>query len=485
MQSTLLDRPETLERARLSRDPHFDGRFYVGVLTTGIYCRPICPATPPRSDNVRFYPTAASAAEAGFRPCLRCRPETAPGTPVWAGTSTTVQRALRLIESGALDSGNLELLAERLGVTSRHLRRLFQQHLGASPTAVANTQRLHFAKRLITDSTMPMSDIAIASGFNSVRRFNDAFKATYKRTPRSLRTRRAADGEAGFTLRVPVRAPFDWSSVLEFFAARAIPHVESVRDDAYRRSVRFGNATGLMETRFDTASSTLVVTLAGLDVANLLPATNRVRAMFDTDAPIADITRLLQADPALASAAKLDPPARVPGAFSGFELAVRAILGQQVSVAAATTLSGRVAERYGDRLSLAPDVTRVFPEAGTLARARFNDMGITGARIATIRSLARAIESGELSLELHDDPVAVRERLLAIPGIGPWTAEYIVMRALKDPDAFPTADLGLLRAFDDVKQRRIKPKELDELSEQWRPWRAYAALSLWAAHSGG
>lgn len=477
-------KPETCERARLARDARFDGRFYIAVVTTGIYCRPICPATPPKSENVRFYQTAAGAADAGFRPCLRCRPESAPGTPVWVGTSTTVQRALRLIESGALDNDDLESLAVRLGVTSRHLRRLFQTHLGVSPTTVAATQRLHFAKRLISDSSLPMSEIALASGFNSVRRFNDAFKASYQRTPRSLRKHSGTSDEQGLMLKMSVREPYDWKAMLAFFKARAIPTVEEVDGHQYRRSISIGASVGFLEASKNEKDSTIEVRVHGMKAADLLPLTSRLRLLFDTDAPIGDIQALLAKDARLAAATGTRKVARVPGAFDGFELAVRAILGQQVSVAAATTLAGRVAKHYGSSAEVNGRAVQCFPRPSTLARARFNSMGILSSRIATIRALAQAVASGALVLESHADPETTCDALLELPGIGPWTAQYIVMRALKHPDAFPSSDLGLLRAFDRAMGRRIKPKELEALADNWRPWRAYAALTLWQHSSG-
>jgi AraC family transcriptional regulator of adaptative response / DNA-3-methyladenine glycosylase II len=390
-----------------------------------------------------------------------------------------------LIESGALDNADLEDLATRLGVTSRHLRRLFQEHLGVSPSMVAATQRLHFAKRLISDSSLPMADIALASGFNSVRRFNDAFKASYQRPPRSLRKHATADDEHGLVLRISVRHPYDWQAMLRFFRARAIPFVEDVTAEEYRRSIRIGQSAGYLEASMDQPASALRVRTYGIKAADLLPLTSRLRLLFDTDAPIQDIRKLLTQDATLAAAANLKTIARVPGAFDGFELAVRAILGQQVSVAAATTLAGRVAERYGEALVVDGRAIQCFPRPGVLSRARFNAMGITSARIASIRALSRAVEEGQLILESHAEPLATYDALVALPGIGPWTAEYVVMRVLKHPDAFPSSDLGLLRAFDTVYGRRIKPKELEALAENWRPWRSYAALTLWQHSSGG
>lgn len=479
---------EVFERARLSRDLRFDGRFFVGVRTTGIYCRPICPANPPKSANVTFFPTAAAAGEAGFRPCLRCRPECAPGTPAWVGTSTTVQRGLRLIAEGALDDGNIEMLATRLGVTSRHLRRLFTRHLGASPLAVAHTQRLHFAKRLIDQTSLPMRDVSLAAGYGSVRRFNDTFRKTYGRTPRELRRSKESRSAAGsLVVQLPCRQPFDWTSLLRFFAGRAIPGVEHVHGNRYLRSIEIGGAPGVIDV--EDAGGSLALRLHGIDTARLFPVVQRTRSLFDLDAPVADIEQVLSRDPLLRRLLRQQAGVRVPGAWDGFELTVRAILGQQVSVKAATTLAGRIAQRYGepmevavDGLSHAPD--RLFPKPQRLVRARLESLGVIRSRAATIRAVARAVVAGELDFSAAAHPDALRQALLAIRGIGDWTAEYVAMRALKNPDAFPASDLGLLRAVAGAGGARARPAELLARAEDWRPWRAYAALLLWGSPAG-
>jgi AraC family transcriptional regulator of adaptative response / DNA-3-methyladenine glycosylase II len=479
---------EIFERARLSRDARFDGRFFVGVKTTGIYCRPICPANLPKSENVVFYLTAAAASEAGFRPCLRCRPECAPGTPAWGGTSATVQRGLRLISEGALDDGDVEGLAERLGVTSRHLRRLFARHVGASPLAVAHTQRLHFAKRLIDQTALTMQDISVASGFGSVRRFNDTFRKTYGRTPRELR--RVGDTSVvsrALSVRLPYRRPFDWSALLEFLAGRATPGVELVRDGRYLRTVDLGTARGVIEvTGMD---GQVLLSLHGVGTRALFPVVQRVRSMFDLDAPIDDIANVLGRDTVLKAMLRNRPGVRVPGAWDGFELTVRAILGQQVSVKAATTFAGRIAARYGDRIELAledfPDAPcRLFPTPQKLVRARLENLGIIRSRARTIRDVARATLEGRLSFDATQSAQDFRAALTSIRGIGDWTAEYVAMRAFKNPDAFPASDLGLLRAFDGEEGRRLRPAELARRADSWRPWRAYAALLIWGSDSG-
>lgn len=482
---------EVYERARLARDARFDGHFYVAVKTTGIYCRPICPANAPKSKNISFFPSAAAAGEAGFRPCLRCRPESAPGTPAWSGTSTTVRRGLRLISSGALDEGNVELLADRLGVTSRHLRRLFNAHLGASPLAVAHTQRLHFAKRLIDETRLPMSHIADAAGYGSIRRFNDAFKNTYQRTPRDLRAFRdrgaSNDRNAKLTVRLPYRKPFNWNSLLEFFAHRAIPGVEMVAGKFYTRTISIGGEHGLLTVGPARKGDYLSLTLDGIATGNLFEVVQRAREIFDLDAPVDDIAKALRKDKVLAAMLKKQRGIRVPGAWDGFELAVRAILGQQISVAAATTLSGRIARQYGEPLadnltSDAISLGYIFPTPARLARARFNDVGLVRSRAATIRSLAAAVNRGDLDFDFSQDPEDFCNKLKSIKGIGDWTAQYVAMRVLKNPDAFPTSDLGLLKAID--APNRVSSTTLSIRSENWRPWRAYAALLLWGSLSG-
>jgi len=487
---------EIYERARLSRDARFDGQFFVAVRTTGIYCRPICPAVAPKRENVSFYPSAAAACEAGYRPCLRCRPECAPGTPAWSGTSTTVRRGLRLISEGALDDGSIEQLSDRLGVTSRHLRRLFTKHLGASPLSVAHTQRLHFAKRLIDQTNLPMSQISTAAGYGSIRRFNDAFSNTYGRTPRELRRRRHKEDEIAGTLtvRLPWRSPYDWDGIAEFLAGRATPGVEQVAGDRYLRTISISGEVGVIECRADTAGGCVRLTVHGIATQSLFPLVQRVREMFDVDAPVAEISKLVNADQDLAKLLHNRPGIRVPGAWDGFELTVRAILGQQVSVKAATTLAGRIANRYGESVVLPETVSipnskikldRLFPTPQKLARARFNDIGLVNSRAEAIRRVAQAVCNGSLRFDNAQDPEDFRQSLTSIRGIGDWTAQYVAMRALKYPDAFPASDLGLLKAIGVSGNAGIK--ELRRRAESWRPWRSYAAMLLWRSlsNSGG
>ena len=478
----------TYERARISRDPRFDGRFFVAVRTTGIYCRPICPAVTPKRQNVEFFTTAAAAGEAGYRPCLRCRPECAPGSPAWNGTSTTVRRGLKLIADGALERDGVEGLAERLGVTDRHLRRLFRQHVGASPQAIAHTQRLHFAKALIDQTSLKMADIALAAGFGSTRRFNDAVRNTWGRTPRELRKLRApAIATDALSIHLPYHKPYDWPLMQGFLGARAIPGVESIDGDSFRRVVRVDDGAAFV-TVADNGDG-LTATVQGVPPTSLFKVVQTLRDAFDVDAPIREITATLAGDPQLERLIERFPGIRVPGAFDRFEQIVRAILGQQVSVKAATTLAGRIAHRYGDKVDApagAPGLEVLFPRPARLARAKLESLGLTSGRASTIRRVAAAIDRGDLELDPAGSFAEFIEAFTSIKGIGDWTAQYVLLRGMKDPDAFPASDLGIIKALSRGDGERIKPRDAAALSEAWQPWRAYAALLLWKqAEAGG
>jgi AraC family transcriptional regulator of adaptative response / DNA-3-methyladenine glycosylase II len=472
----MLDR-QICSRARLSRDPRFDGKFFIGVVGSGVYCRSICPAPTAKEKNVRCFPTAAAAAEAGFRPCLRCRPECSPGTPAWLGTSNTVSRALRLIGERGLEDGGVEVLAARLGVGSRHLRRLFLKHLGATPTSVAHTRRLHFAKKLIDETGLPMTQIALASGFGCVRRFNAGIRDVYHRTPtqiRRLARKTQVQPENQYLFRLRFRPPFDWKGMLSFLAARATPGVETVENGCYRRSISLNDTHGYFEISLDEANHALIARVQFGDPRSLFFITERIRSMFDLNADWTAIAQTLKADPVLATLIKSEPGLRVPGCWNGFELAVRAILGQQVSVKGATTLAGRLVKTFGQEFSSAAGLTHIFPRPQTLADANFAGIGLPGARSETIRSLAQAVCNGRIKFDGVIDSSEFLLRLCEIPGIGQWTAQYVAMRALGEPDAFPSTDLGLMRAM-----RLESARELERLAEAWRPWRSYAAVHLW------
>jgi AraC family transcriptional regulator of adaptative response / DNA-3-methyladenine glycosylase II len=464
-------------RARLSRDPRFDGKFFIGVVGSGVYCRSICPAPTAKEKNVRYFPTAAAAAEAGFRPCLRCRPECSPGTPAWLGTSNTVSRALRLIGESGLEDGGVEALAERLGVGSRHLRRLFLKHLGATPTAVAHTRRLHFAKKLIDETHLPMTQIALASGFGCVRRFNAGIRKVYHRTPTQIRRiARQTQGqpENQYLFRLRYRPPYDWKGMLAFLAARATPGVEVVEAGSYRRSISLNSNHGYFEVSLDEANHALLARVQFGDPRSLFFITERIRSMFDLNADWSAIARTLSSDAALVTRMGAEPGLRVPGCWNGFELAIRAILGQQVSVRGATTLAGRLAKIFGEPFPGMAGLTHIFPSPQALAGANIASIGLPSARAETIRALTRAVCDGRISFDNVVDSNDFLARLCEIPGIGNWTAQYIAMRALGEPDAFPSADLGLLRAL-----HITSPRELERRAEAWRPWRAYAAVHLW------
>jgi AraC family transcriptional regulator of adaptative response / DNA-3-methyladenine glycosylase II len=470
-------------RALTARDPRFDGRFFTAVRTTGIYCRPICPARTPKAENCIFYPTAAAAQEAGFRPCLRCRPESSPDLGAWRGTSSTVSRALTLIEAGALDEADVAAVADRLGVGERQLRRLFHRHLGASPVAVAQTRRVLLAKQLLHETRLPMTDVALASGFGSVRRFNETFQQLYGRPPGELRRGRLGVGETdAIILSLPYRPPYDWSALIGFLAARAIPGVEAVEDGVYRRTIALDGAAGTITISHQPERNALRATIRFARLTALPTIIARIRRVFDLGADPQVIGFHLAGDPALAPLVAARAGLRVPGAWDGFEIAVRAILGQQITVGAATRLAGKLVDAYGERLD-APEgrLTHLFPEPRRLAGADVASLGMPRSRGAAIAGLAAAAVEEPRLFHPRGDLDAAVARLRSLPGIGEWTAQYIAMRGLREPDAFPAADIGLLRALADENGRRPSPEELLARAENWRPWRAYAALHLWAA----
>ncbi|MDJ0780506.1 MAG: AlkA N-terminal domain-containing protein [Desulfosarcinaceae bacterium] len=475
------------ERARLARDPRFDGLFFIGVHSTGIFCRPICPAPAPKPKNIVYYPTAAAAAAAGLRPCRRCRPETAPGSPAWNGTSAIVSRALLMLRREACNDVGLAALADRLGVGSRHLRRLFQRHVGASPKALITTQRVLFAKKLLNETDLPISQIAFASGFGSIRRFNAAFQKLVQRTPSAFRrpqkgAHTGGDAMTRCRLTLPYRPPFDWRRMLSFFQTRAIPGVEWVADDVYRRTVEFGTSRGTIAVTRAAAGDALLLETRLTGSQDLMTLVERVRRMFDLDANMGAIHAVLAADPTLAAAIERHPGLRLPGAWDPFETAVRAVVGQQVSVKGARTLIGRIVARTGEALAVhgIPHLTHLFPSPPALRSAALTAIGMPARRVATVAALARAVADGTVSLKVQSDLDTFVAALTRIPGIGDWTAHYVAMRALAEPDAFPAADLGILRALTRGAQRPTA-KQARAMAERWRPWRAYAAIYLWHA----
>lgn len=469
--------------ALVARDARFDGVFLVGVATTGIYCRPVCPARTPRADRCSYFALAAQAEAAGFRPCLRCRPEVAPGTaaaPVDA-RAQLVADAIAAIDRGALVDASLDDLATELGVTARHLRRVVVDALGVTPSQLDRTRRLAVAKQLLHDSRAPLVDVALAAGFGSVRRWNAAFREQFATTPSSFRRRAVDEGaDAALTVRLDARPPFAGRALLAFLAGRALTGVEQVDGGRYRRTW----GAGWLEVRVldDDARPGVRLTVAAALAPQLLSLVARTRALFDLDAEPVAIAAHLGRDRLLAAAVAAAPGRRVPGAFEPFEVAMRTVLGQQVSVAAASTLAGRLAARFG-RAVVTPfaGLTHVAPTAAALAAATVDELaaiGLPRTRAATVRALATAVVDGHLRFARHRDPAPTMAALVAIPGIGPWTASYLAMRALAWPDAFPAGDLVLQRQLGVTTARAA-----DAATVAWRPWRAYAAMHLWASAS--
>lgn len=468
---------QTCSRARLSRDARFDGKFFIGVRTSGVYCRSICPAPTAKEKNVRYFPTAAAAAEAGFRPCLRCRPECSPGTPAWLGTPNTVSRALRLLNESGMEDGGVEALAERLGIGSRHLRRLFLQHLGASPRTVSQTRRMHFAKKLIDETKLPMTQIALAAGFGCVRRFNAGIRKTFHRTPSQIRaTARHADQqlENEYVFRLRYRPPYHWCAMLSFLRARATPGVELIDGNRYLRSFIVNNHPGKFEITHQEEQQSLVARVLFADPCALHGVIERIKTMFDLNADWMVIASHLRNDPVMASLMERCPGLRVPGCWDGFELGVRAIVGQQISVAAATSMMGKLVQHLGRPLENTNGATHLFPTAEAFATARDHQLRMPKKRADAIRALARAVCEGKIRFDKVINIEEFCQQLQTIPGIGNWTAQYIAMRALGEPDAFPSGDLGLLRRLG-----LRSAKELERRAEPWKPWRAYATMYLW------
>jgi len=481
---------EIAYRALQSRDFRFDGLLFVGVTSTGIYCRPVCPARTPKFEHCRFFGLAAAAQEAGFRPCLRCRPETAPDLASWRGTSSTVSRALALINEGALDgdSASVEALADRLGIGGRHLRRLFAQHLGASPIAVAQTRRVLFAKQLIHETRMSMTGVALAAGFGSLRRFNEVFQELFHRPPRALRRKTSSSRtslDTGVTIRLRYRPPYDWDSMLDYLRARAIAGVEVVENGHYLRSVKIDGATGSVDVSHLPQLQSLSVTIRFPQVQALPAIVTRVRRLFDLGADIETIDTHLSRDPLLAPLVAQRPGLRAPGGWDGFELAMRAILGQQVSVAAGRRLAEQLVANYGEPVSKEyashPKLTHAFPTVERLASIESIAVGMPRARQLSLEALAKAaVEDPNLFRPFGTIEETVA-RLRKLRGVGEWTAQYIALRAFREPDAFPAADIGLLRGAAIIDGKQATSTTLLTRAESWRPWRAYAAQHLWAA----
>jgi AraC family transcriptional regulator, regulatory protein of adaptative response / DNA-3-methyladenine glycosylase II len=459
--------------AIVARDRRFDGVFFVGVSTTGIYCRPICPVRTPGRTRCSFYATAAHAERAGYRACFRCRPELAPGHAVVDAVDTLVATAMRRIAEGALNDESIDELAHELGVTSRHLRRAIESRLGVSPVELAQTRRLALAKQLLQDTQLPITEIAFAAGFRSVRRFNASFATRMRSAPTSVRRAGEARADSRVALRLDYRPPYDWRRMLGFLGPRAVPGVEHIADESYNRVVHLGGVTGELTVRHAKARDALELEITPALLPVLMPLVARVRRMFDLDARPDLIDAALGRDRALAPLVAKRPGLRLPGAIDSFEASIRAMLGQQVSVVAATTLAGRFAAQlgtpFGDRFR--------FPTAAEVVAAgpqRIVKIGMPMTRAAAIHELARAIVDGRVSLDAPSELEPFVASLVELPGIGPWTAHYLAMRALHVPDAFPAADLGIQKAL-----RRAGAKRAEARAEAWRPFRSYAVIHLW------
>ncbi|MEU8297633.1 AlkA N-terminal domain-containing protein [Micromonospora sp. NPDC048909] len=490
---------ERCYRAVDSRDQRFDGWFYTGVTSTGIYCRPSCPATTPKRQNVRFFPSAAAAQGAGLRACRRCRPDAAPGSPQWDVRADVVGRAMRLIADGVVDRDGIPGLASRLGYTERHLHRMLRAEMGAGPLALARAQRAQTARILIETTGLGMAEIAFAAGFGSVRQFNDTVREVYGVAPTELRQSRgqrsAPVGAGTITLRLAYRPPLHAGALLDFLALRALPGVEEVRDGTYRRGLRLPRGAG--EVALTPADGHVSATLRLTDLRDLAPAVARCRHLLDLDADPVAIDATLAADPALAAAVVAEPGIRVPRAVDGFEMAVRAVVGQQVSVTSArTTLTRLLAHLPADHevdgdadlpgrrephdRRVAGGGLRGFPDAEGVLGVADEGFGMPAARRETIRGLARAVAEGELDLAPGGDREETVRRLAALPGIGPWTAGYVAMRALGDPDVLLHTDLAVRRGAAALGLPD-QPTTLDAYADRWRPWRSYALIRLWRA----
>jgi AraC family transcriptional regulator, regulatory protein of adaptative response / DNA-3-methyladenine glycosylase II len=477
----------TLYKALTARDQRFDGIFFVGVTSTRIYCRPICPVKTPKEANCRFFNSPQEAEQQGFRPCLRCRPELAPGSAPVDDSQRIAHLIVQRLEEGAMDDDSgLEAIADQFQLSSRQIRRIIQKELGVSPIQLILTRRLLLAKQLLTETSLPVTEIAFASGFSSLRRFNDAFSSRYRMPPSRLRRKAIANMDAGVsvtdtsTLQLSYRPPYDWPGVLAFLKARELKGVELVMEEFYARTVSLDGRKGWIRVTQANNKNALMLEFTN-SLSPVLPALlSRVRDLFDVNSRPDIINLHLRKNKILRPLIKANPGMRVPGAFNGFELGLRAILGQQVTVKAATTIACRLAQTFCEPiLTPYPELNYLTPSPAKIAGASVDDLakhGIVRARCKSIIALAQAHVSGDLSLDngTQRNPNVTIERLTELPGIGSWTAHYIAMRALRWPDAFPKEDIAVLRNLGGVNA-----KQAEQMSQAWRPWRSYAVLHLW------
>jgi AraC family transcriptional regulator of adaptative response / DNA-3-methyladenine glycosylase II len=473
---------ERCVRAVQSKDARFDGWFFTAVLTTGIYCRPSCPVVPPRPENMVFYPSAAAAQQAGFRACKRCRPDASPGSPEWNVRADLVARAMRLIADGVIDADGVPGLARRLGYSVRQLERQLLAELGAGPLALARAQRAQTARLLIETTALPMGDVAFAAGFASIRTFNDTVRQVFALSPSELRHRagrgRPAPAGGALTLRLPFRVPLFPDNLFGHLVATAVPGVEEWRDGAYRRTLRLPHGPGVVALR--PLADHVGCQLALADLRDLATAISRCRRLLDLDADPVAVAGLLREDPVLTPLVDKAPGRRVPRTVDPAEFAVRAVIGQQVSTAAARTHAGRLARAHGEPVQdPAGGLTRLFPGPAALAGVDPGTLAFPRSRRTTFAALTGALAAGRIDLSPGGDWAEARRRLGALPGIGPWTVETIAMRALGDPDAFPATDLGVQLAARELGLP-ASPAGLTERAAAWRPWRAYAVQYLWA-----
>jgi AraC family transcriptional regulator of adaptative response / DNA-3-methyladenine glycosylase II len=476
---------EACYRAVKSRDRRFDGVFYTGVTSTGIYCRPSCPAITPHRRNVTFHRSAAAAQAAGFRACKRCLPDATPGSPQWDVAADVAGRAMRLICDGLVERAGVDGLAARVGYTPRHLNRLLRAELGAGPLALARARRAQNARILIETTSMPFSDVAFAAGFASIRQFNDTVREVYACTPSELRGGRSSSGRGPglLELRLPVRAPYDGGELLRFLTAHLVPGVEASGPDWFERTLRLAHGPGLVRLSLPAGQSAdtgfVGCRLEVEDLRDVGSAVERCRRLLDADGDPVAVDAALRPDPLLGPLVGRRPGLRVPGAVDGDELAIRTVLGQQISLAGAASLAGTLVRRYGEQVpGPAPDrPDRLFPSSAKLAAVDPRELPMPRARARALVGLCRALAGGDIVLDRGADRAEVRDRLLALPGVGPWTADYVAMRALGDPDVFLPTDVGVRRALSGLGE---DPSEAGSLSHRWRPWRSYASMHLWS-----
>lgn len=468
-----------------THDSRFDGRFFVGVSTTSIYCRPICRVKLPKADRCTFYPSAAAAEQAGYRPCLRCRPELAPGLSREDAVARLAHRAASKIRAGALTEGSLEDLAASLNISSRQLRRAVEQAFGVSPIELAQSYRLLAAKQLLTDTRLRATDVAFASGFSSVRRFNAAFRQHYRLNPSQLRKLNGkADTQPTLTLRMAYRPPLAWTGLIHFLDSRGADGCSWIDAGKFYKTIRIGEVSGWFVAEHDAKRHQVCVELSGSLTPVFAQLSVMLRQYFDLDASPSQIDAHLARHALLKRCVQNTPGLRLPGTLDVFELAVRAIIGQQVSVKAASTVFNRMVQRFGEVIETPfPALNRISPSAETIALANLSEviaLGLNERRATTIQTLAKAFHDGELNLDYGCDSALACQQLQSLPGIGPWTAQYIALRALGDPNAFPSSDLGLMKAL-----QLDKPASVEQESLAWQPWRAYAAIHLWQHLSAG